>query len=401
MTPKVVYWNNQPTPYNVARFNAVVARGGIDLRVWFSGMREADRSWDVRPQDWKFAAVVRSVEAPRESPLRWVVGRLEYERPDLFITNYDRADQVLGGLAALSLARRTAVRSLPQFEAWTKRSLLRDSVWHLFFRSIDGSKVPGRDGRLFARRYGLDEDRSWSVVQSVDVEHYSQALEVSADIREKRRAALGLGEGCVFLYAGRMWEGKGVSELLAAFRLVRRELPGSTLLMVGDGPDEATFRRESADLVDVFWYGFCQPVDLPDVYALADVFVFPTRGDPNGLVVEEAMAAGLPVISTDAAGDISERVLDGRTGFVVESGSVMAMADRMLELGHNPAVRREMGKAAVQTVAKMAPSAYAESFGQFVDAVLERSPCRGPVRTAGEIIGRGVRVWARTRRRAS
>ncbi len=60
---------------------------------------------------------------------------------------------------------------------------------------------------------------------------------------------------------------------------------------------------------------FVQKDRLPEFYALGDAFVFPTRGDPYGLVVDEAMASGLPVIASDAAGEITSRVTPEETGF--------------------------------------------------------------------------------------
>ena len=67
---------------------------------------------------------------------------------------------------------------------------------------------------------------------------------------------------------------------------------------------------------------FVQAPELPAYYAAADVFVFPTLGDPHGQVVEEAHAAGLPIIASNAAGDIERRVIDGANGFVVPAGDV-------------------------------------------------------------------------------
>ena len=68
---------------------------------------------------------------------------------------------------------------------------------------------------------------------------------------------------------------------------------------------------------NVIFAGFFQKAELPRLYAAADVFVFPTLGDPYGLVVDEAMACSLPIISTSAAGEIRDRVESGVNGFVV------------------------------------------------------------------------------------
>ena len=125
---------------------------------------------------------------------------------------------------------------------------------------------------------------------------------------------LGL-QGCWFLYVGRLWSGKGLDDLFDAYRPVRLQQPNASLLLVGDGVDEARYRAMARNLPNVTFAGFVQPRELPDYYALADALVFPTLGDPHGLVGEEAMAANLPVICTEAGGDIRRRVPDEWGGF--------------------------------------------------------------------------------------
>ncbi len=87
-------------------------------------------------------------------------------------------------------------------------------------------------------------------------------------------------------------------------------------------PEDGTLRQACAarGIRNVSFVGFIQKRELPRYYALADVFVFPTLGDPYGLVVDEAMACGLPVISTSAAGEIHDRVEDGVNGYIVPPG---------------------------------------------------------------------------------
>ena len=84
---------------------------------------------------------------------------------------------------------------------------------------------------------------------------------------------------------------------------------------------------------------------MPELYARADVVVYPTIGDePFGLVPIEAMACGRPVVVTNSGGLI-ESVVEGRTGYVVDRGSVTMLADAMETFAARPDIRREMGAA--------------------------------------------------------
>lgn len=396
--PKVVYWNNQPTPYVVARFNAVARRGHLDFEAWFDGLRESDRSWHIDPSTWEFPARV----IPRRSLLggRWQVqlplplAELRAVRPDLLVCNYDQRNMVLGAIAARTVAGRVTLRCLPTFDAWVQPDPIRDLVRRMVFRLADGAKVPGPDGRAYARRHGLPPYRTWPVTQSIDVEHYARARRMDPTERATRRAELGLA-GCVFVYVGRIWSGKGLDTLVTAYRQVRAANPDVRLLLVGDGPDEARLRTLTESLPDVVWAGFVQPADLPDIYALADVLVFPTLGDPNGLVVEEAMAAGLPVISTSAAGDIRARVPEGVAGHVVPPAEPEPLAARMVDLAAAPRRRAEMGDAAARIAARFVAEAYAKDFERFVDGVLAMPRRGGLLATAA---GLGSRLLLATAR---
>src|SRR5262249_857568 len=135
--PRVVYWNHSPTPYFVARFNAIVRHGGIDFEAWFNDRREAMRSWTVDEREWLFPA--------RYIPRRRLLGgaeripgpELRERRPDLLVQECDRAHLTAGFLAARALAGRTAFRTLPNYDAWSERTWWREAGKRFVFRAVD------------------------------------------------------------------------------------------------------------------------------------------------------------------------------------------------------------------------------------------------------------------------
>jgi glycosyltransferase involved in cell wall biosynthesis len=140
---------------------------------------------------------------------------------------------------------------------------------------------------------------------------------------------------------------------------------------VGDGPEEAHIAQIArSEGLNVKLAGFHQRADLPRLYAAGDVFVFPTLGDPYGLVVDEAMAAGLPVISTTAAGEIRERVVDGVNGYLVPPNDPQALAVAMRRLAVNSGLRSQMGARSAEMIAGYTPDRWAEAFEQAVEGIL-------------------------------
>jgi len=391
--PRVVYWFNQPTPYAVARFNAVADSGAVELEAWFSEVRQPDRSWDVDESEWRFPA--RYLPSRRFGTLwlRIPLPELAQTRPDVFVLEYDRFNQAIGAVAGRIVARRVAFRVLPNFDAWSERKWWREAAKHLLFRAVDGVKVPGPDGRALALRYGTEPQRVSAVRQSIDLALYGAARQVSVSEREARRQELGLS-GCVFLYVGRLWQGKGLDELLTAYRNLEVELGDKvSLLVVGDGVDEAHYRHLFTSLPRVVMPGFIQPAELPHWYALADCLVFPTHGDPNGLVVEEALAAGLPVIVSDAAGDIRSRVPEGIAGYVFPVGSANDLQDRMGRVARTPGLRPPPELTATKSV-----QGYATDFEAFVADVMSHDRRSGLAAGVCALLGHLALLVARLQR---
>jgi alpha-maltose-1-phosphate synthase len=153
---------------------------------------------------------------------------------------------------------------------------------------------------------------------------------------EQRRAAP------TILFIGREFERKGGDVLLDAFRIVRASLPNARLLIVGP--------RDRVPLPDgAEWLGFLDrtaPDDwrrLREAFAMATVFTLPARHEPFGLVVLEAMYAGLPVVAT-RIGALQEMVDQGKTGYLVPPGDAAALSDALYS-ALTEASAKEMGLA--------------------------------------------------------
>jgi glycosyltransferase involved in cell wall biosynthesis len=377
----VVYWDNIPSPYATERLNAVARRRNVDLEVWFNERGHADRSWRIDERDWEFPhrylpgrALAIGKGLPREFNVPTPLLR---RPPDLLVSLYAEPAFVLGFLLARTRGVRTAFRVLPTFDSWVRRRPAKERLKRFLFRRVDAVKVPGPDGAAYAARYGTPAERIHFVRQSVDVARFNAERTRWRADRTALRAQLGV-EGCVFVYVGRLVHDKGVADLLEAFRRsCAANSDPLSLMLVGDGHQEAEYRSfcQRHGLTNALFTGFVQQDELPRLYSAADVFVFPTLGDPNGVVVEEAMASGLPIVSTSAAGDIRRRVPEGAAGFVVPPAEPAALADAMLNLARDASRRASMGARALEIVASMTHEGYADDFEAFVEDVV-RSPAR-------------------------
>jgi len=106
---------------------------------------------------------------------------------------------------------------------------------------------------------------------------------------------------------------------------------------------------------------------LPSYYGLAEVMVFPTRSDPWGLVVNESMACGLPVISSSVAGCAADLVEDNWNGRMIGTGDINQLTHVMDELSRDAALRSLMGRRSRERILRYSPEACA---GGIAEAVL-------------------------------
>lgn len=152
--------------------------------------------------------------------------------------------------------------------------------------------------------------------------------------RDGARRALGLGaDERIVLYVGRLDREKSVGRILTAFERVAGTVPGTRLLLVGHGTQAEHLRRQaqaSAVGARIRFDGVQPHADLPRYYRAADVFVFASETETQGLVLAEAAACGLPAVAVSAPG-CDEVVRDGETGLLTKVDAA-ALADAVIGL---------------------------------------------------------------------
>lgn len=183
-----------------------------------------------------------------------------------------------------------------------------------------------------------------AVPLGIDIERFAGGAADAAALRE--RLLPGAGARPLLLFVGRLRYYKGLDVLLHALARV----PEAVLLVAGDGPMRSeweTLARRLHDPGRVVFAGDVTPEELPACYRLADVFVLPStlRAEAFGTVLVEAMAAGVPLVSTELATGTSWVNRHGVTGLVVPPSDPEALATAVASLLHDPERRRRMGDA--------------------------------------------------------
>jgi glycosyltransferase involved in cell wall biosynthesis len=209
----------------------------------------------------------------------------------------------------------------------------RAAVKRWFIRRMDAGLVPGSASAEYLARFARPGFRSEVLPNVVDPRLFRLDTQRRSELRPAARRELG-AEGLTLLFSGRMLPLKGVADLLAAFE--QATFPdAATLILLGGGDLEASARECAARLQPpkkIVQLPFRQPQDLAPVYAAADVLVLPSREEPWGFVVLEAMLAQVPTLVSDVVGAGPDLVRHGETGWVFRAGDRNELREQLESL---------------------------------------------------------------------
>ena len=201
----------------------------------------------------------------------------------------------------------------------------------------------GSRQHTFFEFYDVPPKKIRTAQMTVDVSSIFEITEGFKGQRAANRLAMGLPHNAVvFVYVGRLESYKGVDLVIDAFKAV--DDINCRLLIVGDGGMRAKVQQDAADEPRVFYLGRKDFLGVIEAFAISDVVVVPSTFEPWGLVVNEAMAVGLPVIASDSVGSVDDLVLDQHTGIVFSSGELNQLIGAMASIATNSELRVAMGR---------------------------------------------------------
>ncbi|MBE3576459.1 MAG: glycosyltransferase [Limnochordales bacterium] len=233
----------------------------------------------------------------------------------------------------------------------------------------------------------LDQELRTPVVvlsNGVDVQRFTPAWQAPPDLSVNRDR---WDRPPTALYVGRLSAEKGMAELVVAIRHLLSFHPVASFRVVGDGPWRGHLLHELGPFLQagrLHLVGYVAWEHMPEVYRDADVLVFPSAVETQGLAVLEAMASGLPVVGV-RGGAVPELVEDGKNGFLVSPGDGRALAEAALRLLENQDLRWTMAALARETAVRHSVNASIALLERLYESVID---ARASVETTCHTRGR-------------
>lgn len=232
--------------------------------------------------------------------------------------------------------------------------------------------VAGASASGYLSGLGFPRSKIWRGYDVVDNARFTQGSTAARQQASAIRATLQLPESSYFLYVGRFSPEKNLPRLLAAYHLYRNTVQSPwSLVIAGSGPEANALKTQAAQLglSGVYWTGFQQIDQLPAYYGLASACILPSLSEPWGLVINEAMACGLPILVSDRAGCLPDLVFPGINGYVFNPYDIQAMATGMQSLTERSSEDRlALGAASQRIIANYTVEIWAQALSDCIQS---------------------------------
>jgi glycosyltransferase involved in cell wall biosynthesis len=370
---RLLVLSSHPIQYQAPMHRALAAHPAIDLTVLFCsdwGVRPyrdqgfgRDVQWDIpllggydsiflRNRSWR-----RGLDsfwgALNPDVVRWII-RQRYDA--VLVYGWARATNLLAITAALASNTALLLRgetNLLNFLPPVKKHL-KAAVLKPLFAATSGFLTIGRHNSEFYRAFGVPAHKIHLTPYSVDNDYWFAQADQFSSRKAELKGNLGFEpETPVILFSGKLISSKRPLDVLRAVEQVSRKLRCG-LVFLGDGHLRGQLEAYACDrmLTKVKFVGFKNQTEIAPYFAMSDVFVLPSGFEPWGLVVNEALCFGLPVIASDKVGATGDLVQPGLNGFIYPAGDVTALTARLEELLLNPALRQSAGQASRKLIQK-------------------------------------------------
>lgn len=273
----------------------------------------------------------------------------------VLLHGYSYAVNILALLAAKTMGLPVLMRSethlglqRPKWKRW-----VRDSVLSIAYRLVDGFLAIGTANRAYYRALGVPDEKIFDVPYTVDNDRFMSAAALTPAHRAEVRQKYALpADKPVVLFASKFMHRKHPDDVIRAMASLGNKGMVATLLMVGTGEMEQDLRELSRSLgmKNVVFGGFINQSELPRVYAASDIFVLPSENEPWGLIVNEVMCSGLPVVVAEDVGCVPDLVKDGVNGYHMKAGDIDTLMAALEKLLADPQLRQRMGAASLSII---------------------------------------------------
>ncbi|MCK9467361.1 MAG: glycosyltransferase family 4 protein [Candidatus Absconditabacterales bacterium] len=339
MKNKIILIHNIITPTRTLLFNKLHEKfksQGYDFKIIFTSETESNRKWNTQKEIDKFEF---DYEILNSKQIQHTGGKdnhffhinfdikkiLDKEMPNIII------HAGWAGLSAWSSmfwckknnAKYILWNESTKHENSWRRTITKPLVKYLV-KNSDKYMSFGSRSFEYLEILGANKEKIYPLYNTVDVDFFLEQSKILKPQKEELKQKYGIKTKYTIVFVGQLIERKGIYNILEGFANFQKQNKDISLVFVGGGPEEENMKQiiKEKNIQNVFFPGFFQIDKISELYTIADIFTLPSIEEVWGLVINEAMCFGLPIITAYRVGASADLVQEGKNGFIMKENTV-------------------------------------------------------------------------------
>lgn len=332
------------TPYTIALIENVYDKMKCNFDIIFRNYRTSKHTWKIDTNNKNYVILPHF----KLKKIFVLIKKLKSKKYDFVIING------YSNLCMLAAIVFCIARKIPfSIEIDTQlnipsnpiKKFVKKVYLEFIFKYAYGFPGGTRQKELF-RYYGMDEGKINIMPMTVDTKWFSDKNKILKEDKENIKNRLKINNEIIMLFIGRLVKVKNLELLLDAFKEIDNKDNKNALVIVGDGEkdDKLKTKCKSESISNVYFEGSKQVEEVVEYYAIADVFILPSYKEPWGLVINEALACGLPVIVSDSVGAVDDLIKHAENGFIFKNNNLEQLIKYIKIILSDENVRKDMSE---------------------------------------------------------
>lgn len=335
---KIIMTNNIIAPTNTLLFNSLrefFHKKWIEFIMIFNAETESNRKWNTSKEKAKFKFKYYVLEGKKLHNTGWADNHyfhvnywftsiLNQENPDLIVHCGWAAFTIFNAIFRCKMNKKQLYlwSGSTKYEKSRRRiitkplvkRIVRQCSWYWSY----GTRATEYLVSLWANKHKI-----FPLYNTVDVEYFKKESDIYRKDKEKIKKELWISTKHVLMFNGQLIERKWIREMVDWFNLFQKENKDISLLMVWSGQEEQKFKEyiKKNDIKNIFFTGYVQIDELPKYYAISDIFTLPSREEVWWLVINEAMACGLPILTAYQLWASVDLVKEGENWYIMKENT--------------------------------------------------------------------------------
>lgn len=346
---KVLILHNIISPIRVHLFNELNAyyqAKGISFKVIFLSVSDKNRDWKTNVDinfnyeiSDNFAIRIAGKDLNTFFINPKILKIIKKENPDQIISfGWDNwATYVANWWCHKNDKISTLWCGSTKYEKSWRRTIFNPLVKYLIKRTTNFIAYGSR-AKEYLISLGINEKKIQIFYNTIDIDYFqNKSADFNIAERENLKKSLSIKTSKIILFSGRIIEMKGIFEMVSGFNIYYRKNSDISLILMGTGPDKHKLQKyiKEMNIKNIFFTGFIQYANLYKYYAISDLLLFPSRQDVWGLVLNEAAACGLPIITPSEVGASVDLIQEGKNGYIIELNCPICISESIDKIFNN------------------------------------------------------------------